>query len=376
MSVTGLGTVRSLARSGIRVFGVDTNLNQPSAHTKYCEKIFCKDINDENKLLETLISISKKQRIKPVLFFSTDSSVLIASENRVLLRDYYHFNLPSESVVSTFMDKALFSDFAQKNGYPTPMTFVAQNLGDIKSIAKEMEYPCLVKPAFRSPTWDNATSAKVIKALSAEELIGVYQQHCQLSPKFIVQEQITGSDSEIYFSLMWFNSLSQPIASFVGRKVMQWPSETGSTCVAQSCNVENLAHETARLFGDVKYRGLGSVEFKRDTKSGEFKIVEPTVGRADLQSAIADHAGISIPLLEYCDCLRLPSPELSIRNKKICWINEENLWWVVRNRGDDYSVGEWIGLMSGRKSYALLDVWDLKPFLVFLYGILWRALSG
>ncbi|MFX0199393.1 MAG: hypothetical protein ACFFCW_24985, partial [Candidatus Hodarchaeota archaeon] len=108
LSITGLGTVRSLARAGIRVIGVDSNFSQPSARTRYCEKVTCPDVNNEDKLLETLISISKKNKNKPVLFLSSDTSVLVASENMELLKQYYHFNLPSRSVVKTLMDKAMF----------------------------------------------------------------------------------------------------------------------------------------------------------------------------------------------------------------------------------------------------------------------------
>jgi predicted ATP-grasp superfamily ATP-dependent carboligase len=353
------------------VIGVDTNLDQPSAHTKYCEKIFCKDVNDENILLATLISISKREKKRPVLFLSTDMSVLIASQNREFLGKYYHFNLPSKSVVRTFMDKALFSDFADQHGHKQPKTFVAGSVEDIEYIANMVPYPCVVKPSFRKPAWDKANPSKLFKASSREELIRLYQQKSPLANDFIVQEYIPGPDRDVYFCLLWYNSLSQPIASFTGRKIMQWEPSFGSTCVAESCSnndgvISIILSESIRLFDSVSYKGTGSVEFKKDTRDGVLKIVEPTVGRADLQSAIAYHSGINIALLEYCDHLDLKLPRFRKHRRDICWINEENLFWLLGNARKGYPLNDWTRVIRSRKFYAFFDPTDLKPFLGLL----------
>ncbi|MFX0210778.1 MAG: carboxylate--amine ligase, partial [Candidatus Hodarchaeota archaeon] len=163
LSITGLGIIRSLARFGIRTIALDSNPYRPTAQTKYCEKVHYADINKEDKLIETLIAISEMNKTKPVLFFSTDNSVLIASENREVLADYYHFNLPSRSVVRIFMDKALFGDFAGKNGFQIPETLVANNFDDIRSVAKNVQYPCVIKPSLRTPTWDKTNPDKAFK---------------------------------------------------------------------------------------------------------------------------------------------------------------------------------------------------------------------
>lgn len=361
LSVTGLGTVRSLARSGIQVYGVDSNFDQPSARSRYCTKVYCSDINREDNLIDTLVGISRKLNTRPVLFLSTDISVLIASENREFLRGYYAFNLPSQFAISTFMDKALFADFAVKNGFQIPRTFVAHNYNDIKFISNKILYPHVFKPSFRNPKWDNATPVKVFKVHSGEELISIYQKNSHLAKKFLIQELIPGPDSEIYFCLLWYNSASQPIASFTGRKVIQWPPHTGSTCVAKSCNEDTILRESIRLFDAVNYKGIGSVEFKKDLRDGIFKIVEPTVGRADLQSAIAYHSDINVPLLEYCDCVSLKLPELTPLKRKVCWINEENLFWLLGSRQIRKSLASCLPLLRNRKYYAFFNPADILP---------------
>jgi predicted ATP-grasp superfamily ATP-dependent carboligase len=370
LSITGLGTVRALARAGIQVIGVDSNFNQPSARTRYCKKISCSDINKEDVLLKTLIAISKKNKEKPVLFLSTDMSVIIASENRDLLNNYFIFNLPSKFEVRMLMDKSLFADFAKNNGFQIPQTFVVNNLNNIQTVSKNIQFPCIIKPSYRKPTWDKSTSNKVFKIYSREELVAVFKSISHLADRFIVQEFVPGPDSEVYFCLLWYNSFSQPVASFTGKKIMQWIPEFGSTCTAESyTNNDSVLNDSIKLFNSVKYKGIGSVEYKKDSRDGLLKIIEPTVGRADLQSAIAYHNGINIPLMEYCDCLRLESLTIPNISKKVFWINEENLFWVLTNERKRYPRKVWLQLMRGRKYFALFDRSDLAPFFRFLLWI-------
>ncbi|MGZ3698770.1 MAG: hypothetical protein ACXWP5_11560, partial [Bdellovibrionota bacterium] len=63
-----------------------------------------------------------------------------------------------------------------------------------------------------------------------------------------------------------------------------------------SAELERLTRQFLSL---VEYRGLGSLEVKRDVRTGKFVIVEPTVGRADWQEEIATLCGVNIPLIAY-----------------------------------------------------------------------------
>jgi predicted ATP-grasp superfamily ATP-dependent carboligase len=283
-----------------------------------------------------------------------------------LLKNYYHFNLPCRSVVKTLMDKAMFSTFAEKNGHQIPKTFVINNLDDVKSLGSEIHYPCIMKPPFKGPTWDSVNLDKAFKVFSEEQLISLYKSNSFLTKKFIIQEWIPGPDTEVYFCLLWYNALSQPGAAFTARKIMQWPLETGSTCIAESCDNSIVQDTSIRLFDAVGYKGIGSVEFKRDPRDDVFKITEPTVGRVDLQSPIAYYAGMNIPLLEYCDCVGLTPPKLTKNNRRIYWVHEENLFWLLRNQSVAFLPKGWSRIIKNRRCYALFNLSDIKPFLSFL----------
>ncbi len=53
------------------------------------------------------------------------------------------------------------------------------------------------------------------------------------------------------------------------------------------------------FFERVSFAGMGGIEFKRDARTGQFLMIEPTVGRIDGQEEVATLHGANIPLAAY-----------------------------------------------------------------------------
>ncbi|MGQ0716539.1 MAG: hypothetical protein ACT4NP_04330, partial [Pseudonocardiales bacterium] len=67
--------------------------------------------------------------------------------------------------------------------------------------------------------------------------------------------------------------------------------------------------------------GFGSLEVRRSTRDGRMLITEPTVGRPDLQTALAAAAGMNLVEIAYRDALKLPEPPRRPHREAI-WIHE------------------------------------------------------
>ena len=100
----------------------------------------------------------------------------------------------------------------------------------------------------------------------------------------VAQEWIDGADSNIFFTLFACDSSSKMTALFSGQKLTCDPPKVGSTasCLAAEEAGDELANLSLEFIARVQYKGVGSLEFKRDRKSGKFVIIEPTVGRTEL----------------------------------------------------------------------------------------------
>lgn len=353
---------------GVPVLGITSQPGSPIARTNTCKTVECRNVNGQ-PLIETLVDLGKTFEEKAVLFPSADPQVLLISENREQLAPYYHFGLPSKDVVKLLLDKTAFAPFAEKSGFLTPSTLLVDRMTDINRSTEGLKYPCILKPFCRTQQWKQDNREKKVLFIEDEDsLLRLLPKAFLWADRLVLQEWIAGADSEIYFCLMYFDADAEPRATFVGRKIRQWPPEAGSTASAEKKFNSTVLEESLRLFKAVGYQGLGSVEYKFDSQDQKFKIMEPTVGRPNLQSYLAVANGINIPYVAYCDLIGRPVTQLDhpALPGPVKWINE---WSELRSarfylqRGD-LTLKEWYTSVRGTHSYSLFSVSDPLPFVL------------
>ena len=180
------------------------------------------------------------------------------------------------------------------------------------------------------------------------------------------QEWIPGPDSEIYYCLVYFDADSRCLASFTGRKLRQWPRGAGNTSIAEPFECPEIERETMRLFEALRFRGLGSVEFKRDPRDGTFKIMEPTVGRPNLQSEVATANGVNLAWVAYADLSGIDPGPASPPEKPVRWVNE---FTDLRSgfesiKDGSLSLRGWVRTYRGSMRHALFSWRDPLPFVI------------
>ena len=79
------------------------------------------------------------------------------------------------------------------------------------------------------------------------------------------------------------------LCSFTGRKLSIFPPDVGpaASCTAAPEARPILQLLTEAFFGRISYVGMESIEFNRDARTGQFMMIEPTVGRVDGQEEVA-----------------------------------------------------------------------------------------
>ncbi len=189
----------------------------------------------------------------------------------------------------------------------------------------------------------------------------------------MAQEWIEGNDASLYSCNCYFNADSEPLVTFIARKLRQWAPETGTSCLGEECRNDLVLEESIRLFRSVNYHGLGYVEMKRDERTGKHFIIEPNIGRPTGRSAIAEAGGVELLYTKYCDVLNLPLP--ANREQKyegVKWIYLRHdiqsafyYWWHGK-----LTIGEWWRSMHGLKWDAVFSWTDQAPFWYDLWGSL------
>ena len=362
--MTGLQSTRIFVGHKIPVIGIAKNAKHYCARTRLTERTVEVDTASE-ALIDYLESIGSDFLEKPVLIPCTDMSVFQISKHRERLSPYYRFALPKHETVDMLMDKISFYTYAAENDLAIPKTFFLRSRQDAEEAAKSLTYPAMLKPPMKTKLWEANTSHKVYKVESAEELLELYDMCHGWAEMLLAQAWIVGTDADLYSCNCYFDANSEPLVTFIARKIRQWPPETGTSCLGEEIRNDAVLEETLKLFRSVNYHGLGYVELKRDQRTGEHFIIEPNIGRPTGRSAIAEAGGVALLYTAYCDLVGLPLPENRTQKYQgTKWISLRRdfqsalFYW----RRGDITFGEWMQSWRGKKAFAIFSLTDPVPF--------------
>jgi D-aspartate ligase len=222
-------------------------------------------------------------------------------------------------MVALLADKTLFQKYAEREGFPVPRTIVVASGADLRSI-ETLTLPVVIKPGDKTLV----LSGQVERAVRVSTLERARSEAVRMlarAKRLVVQEWVDGADTEIYFTLFACDSNCNVVAMFSGRKLVCDPPGVGNTavCVAAPNAAAELGSLSRQLIVRVGYKGIGSLEFKRNRRDGRFVIIEPTVGRTDWQEEIATLCGVNIPLNLYRAELGYPVEEATAESREVVW---------------------------------------------------------
>lgn len=365
-SMQGLQAARILHARGVRVIALAKDPRNHACRTRVCDDIRFVNTRDDN-LIDELLRLGPTLSEKAVLFPCEDGNVRLISRQRDRLRPFFHIALPPPDVVEMLMDKTRFYAYAQEHDLPIPPTWFLRSRDDMLAARRSVRLPAILKPANSATRlWEKNCMFSAFKVDTTEELLTVFDTYHEFTDVFILQEWIAGPDSNLYSCNAYLDAHGEPLATFVARKLRQWPPHIGKSSLGVECRSDEVLTETLRLFRAVGYRGLGYVEFKLDERYGRQFIVEPNVGRPTGRSAIAEAGGVELLYTMYCDVLGFELPEQrEQRYGQAKWVHlrrdlQSALYYWRRG---ELTLGDWIASWRGPKAYALFSLRDPAPFL-------------
>lgn len=363
--INGLQTSRILAQRGVPVIGIAKDPNHYACRTNSCKKIIFTDTKNDS-LIQTLEKLGPTLDQKAVLFPCEDISVLLISQNRDLLKNWYYIALPEADMIEMMVNKTAFYDYAQQKGFPIPQTFYIHNLAELQKAAERLTYPSIIKPPTSATNeWEVNCKLKGYKVADKEELFTIYNRCKPWADMLIVQDFIEGPESNLFSCNCYFNADSQPLVTFVARKLRQWPPITGESCLGEEIRDDKVLEITLELYKSINHYGLGYLEIKKDERSGQYFIIEPNIGRPTGRSAIAEAGGVELVYTMYCDVLGLPLPinrEQKYKGVKWIFFKHDIQSAFHQWRRGQLTFKEWRRSIRGQKTDAVFSWKDLAPF--------------
>jgi len=373
-----LSTIRSIGLMGIPVVVLSESRRSPALYSKYVREAHYLPnfTTDEQRSIKFLIEYGKNQNAKPVIIPTADPDLMLLNKYAGDLQPYYHVVIPPKMFVDIFVNKNNFYTFAKVHDFPIPMTYVFNNVGNLKTIEESISYPVILKPASPALRAEEIGSIfKYKKGLivgSDKGLRDILRRISRIPEGILIQEYIPGDDSNHYCLDVYFDHKGKAVCSFVAQKIRVYPPYAGSGCYVRSVFVPELNELGINLLSAVGYKGLANMDFKKDSRTGKYVLLEINP-RLSQWSILDTVCGINFAYIAYVDMVEKKVAGEFKQKVNICYVDFRRDYWSFRTYRKDglVSLGQWLGsLVSLNNVYQYFCWRDIKPFIVEWWEIL------
>jgi predicted ATP-grasp superfamily ATP-dependent carboligase len=271
----GLGIARSLGRRGVPVCIVDDELSI-SRYSRYAtHAVRVKDLRDEQKTIEALLDVGKRLNLKGwVLYPTRDETVAALSRHKGALSEWFCVPTPHWDIIKWAWDKRNTYRLAERLGIPCPKTWFPQTVEDLHRI--KASFPLILKPAIKEHFIYTA-KAKAWQVNNPGELVAKFKEAAAFVPRgeMMVQDLIPGGSSEQQYGCGVFFIEGRAVGTMLAHYVRSHPPDFGrcSTFV-ETIDLPRLEELAVQFLEAIGYYGLAEVEFRRDPRDGEFKLLD------------------------------------------------------------------------------------------------------
>jgi predicted ATP-grasp superfamily ATP-dependent carboligase len=229
--------------------------------------------SDETKV-EFLLELSARNKLDGWLLIPTDDgAVTLASRHHRVLASEYRMTVPPWEKLNSVCDKRKLNELAQKLGIHYPWSAWPRNREELAEV--ECPFPVILKPAIR-PEGGTLAIPKAWPAANRQELLARYLEACALvAPEHLMVQELVPGNGESQFSYAALCKDGIPLASVVARRTRQYPRDFGQfSTYVETVEEPQIIEPSKRLLAETGFTGLVEVEYKRDARNGQFKLLD------------------------------------------------------------------------------------------------------
>ncbi|MGE4046310.1 MAG: ATP-grasp domain-containing protein [Acetobacteraceae bacterium] len=316
-------------------------------------------LDHADELLNRLITFGRQQAERPVLFYEHDAQLLFVSRLRDHLAPVFRFVIADAKLVEDLVDKIRFHRLAQRLDLPVPRTWHFRPGVDAMPGPRDLRFPLIVKPPWRSRSWDAlGETAKIMRVNNHKVLREVWVRWTGWGESsgqdsgFLIQELIPGPETSIESYHVYVDDTGSVVAEFTGRKIRTLPLHNGHSTALTTTDAADVAALGRSLVARLGLRGVAKFDFKRDP-DGRLHLLEVNP-RFNLWHHVGAVGGVNLPALVYADLTGMPRPARCSIRPDTSWCRFSEDWQAARLSGVRFR--DW--LSWALKCEATSLVWD------------------
>lgn len=358
-----LSVVRSISKLGADVYV----LNEPDAFvasSRHCRQL---DVPVPHKGGEAqawakfLLSEEAEHLHGAVLLSCGDEGISMIAEHRDALAERYLLDDSNPRAQLLMLNKLATYRQAIEAGVPTPKFWVAESAEQVEAAKVELVYPLIVKPRL-SHVFENQTGKKLIVAETFDEVVAAVKRIAATGTQSVLMEMIPGPDDRLCSYFTYLDEDSRPMFAFTKRIIRRYPLLMGTACYHITDWIPEAAELGNRLFRHVGLRGLANVEFKRDERDGQLKLIECNA-RFTASDCLVSRAGVDLATFVYNRITGRPLPTMKQSQKNLrLWdpLRDFQAYLALRKTGQ-LSFPGWLRSVMHRQSFAYFRWSDPVP---------------
>lgn len=269
---SSVACLRSLGRHGVRTLAVSELTTPPSFSSRYCDEraVVPDPAASFDSYEEALLTFARRDDVRTIVPFR-EVDVYALARNRDEFREHVGTPWPKLETLRKVQDRIELTEAAEAAGVAAPETALLDEWSD-------WDREVIVKPRYTvlAPEYVGDHSESVVNAASTRYLsVGEEPDRDQIISEMrhvpLVQEFVPKSEEYGFFALY---DRGEPVATFQHCQKRGWKYTGGPSAYRESVRIPGLESAGRSLLDELDWHGLAMVEFLRDERTGEFKLME------------------------------------------------------------------------------------------------------
>jgi predicted ATP-grasp superfamily ATP-dependent carboligase len=359
-----LSLVRNLGRAGIAVSASGDRFCW-GMHSRYCHKAYPVPQGKSVTEFWTQLLLSGDRSLDGhIVFPCNDEAVELLAKRHAEFEARYILDDCTPEIAFASLDKMKTLELARAAGVPTPNFWQVRSVEDVEAIRDKVTFPIMVKP-LSSHKFNAVFKRKLfIIEESFEELKEKARLALEHGLEIMVVEMIPGPDDLLNSYYTYIDRDGRYLFHFTKRIIRRYPINRGGACYHITEWLPETADLGRKLFTGINLRGLGNIEFKRDTRDGKLKVIEINP-RFTAPHELIVRCGAPIDLIVYCHLTGQEIPRFETFGQFV------RLWHPVKdflaflelNRRGELSFWQWLRSVAHRgQIFPIFSLSDPMPF--------------
>lgn len=365
-AANALSVARSLSRQGVAVHA----LVEPGAFVRYSRH--CRPIElpageaVEPAWARFLLGPESNALTGAVLLACSDAGIQVIARHREALEARFRLDASNREAQLLMLDKLTTYELARDAGVPTPRFWTVADRSDVVRLRGELVYPLLVKPRL-SHVFEQRFGTKFLVADSFDQLVEAFDSVSDSGIETLLMELIPGGDNQLCSYYTYLDDDGKALFHFTKRVIRRYPIGMGTACYHITDWNPDLVDLSLRLFARAGLRGVANVEFKRDPRDGQLKLIECNA-RFTASNALVARSGVDIATFVYNRIVGRPAPAMDryVRGMRL-WdpIRDFQAFVELRRRGELDFAG-WLREIAHFQTFPYFRWSDPLPALMRL----------